>query len=358
MTASVEVTIDAVDADPVVTFWQAALGYDRLYERDPYIVLGPPHGDARPRLVIQRVPSVTPDKTPVHIDLRVDDPDAEVARLQALGATVEWVVDETPRRLHPLDDHGGSAGHAVLRMPRQEGRTPRMTRSRQGEVRGDRRGRARALDGVAPGQGARGARPGLRRGRRSCSTRPAIGAGPSGIACGVIRNNYFQPAMRELMAHSVGVWESDPEAFHYHPVGYMQIAPEVMHADVAQIHQEQQRHRVPVRADRGRGGLPRCTCRACSTTGRRRTSRPCSTRRRAGTRTTCRRWTGLAGEGRSRSGCRSSRPSGCRAPRGRRRGERASRPIRATSCASRWSWPRVRGSGTSGTCWTCPRPCP
>jgi glycine/D-amino acid oxidase-like deaminating enzyme len=33
-----------------------------------------------------------------------------------------------------------------------------------------------------------------------------IGAGASGVACGVIRNNYFQPAMRELMAHSVGVW--------------------------------------------------------------------------------------------------------------------------------------------------------
>jgi FAD dependent oxidoreductase len=66
-----------------------------------------------------------------------------------------------------------------------------------------------------------------------------IGAGPSGLACGVIRNNYFQPAMRELMAHSVEVWESDPEAFHYHPVGYLQIAPEVMHGDVAQIHEEQ-----------------------------------------------------------------------------------------------------------------------
>ena len=26
------------------------------------------------------------------------------------------------------------------------------------------------------------------------------GAGPAGIACGVVRNNYFQPAMRELMA--------------------------------------------------------------------------------------------------------------------------------------------------------------
>ena len=30
-----------------------------------------------------------------------------------------------------------------------------------------------------------------------------LAAGASGIACGVIRNNYFQPAMRKLMAHSV-----------------------------------------------------------------------------------------------------------------------------------------------------------
>jgi glycine/D-amino acid oxidase-like deaminating enzyme len=67
-----------------------------------------------------------------------------------------------------------------------------------------------------------------------------VGAGASGVACGVIRNNYFQPAMRELMAHSVDIWESDPEAFSYHPVGYLQIAPEVMRADVGQIYAEQQ----------------------------------------------------------------------------------------------------------------------
>ena len=66
-----------------------------------------------------------------------------------------------------------------------------------------------------------------------------VGAGPSGIACGVIRNNYFQPAMRELMAHSVQVWESDVDVFHYHPIGYLQIAPEVMRADVAQIYEQQ-----------------------------------------------------------------------------------------------------------------------
>ena len=62
-----------------------------------------------------------------------------------------------------------------------------------------------------------------------------IAAGASGIACGVIRNNYFQPAMRELMAECVAVWESDPKAFSYHPVGYMQISPEAMHRDVAEI---------------------------------------------------------------------------------------------------------------------------
>jgi methylglutamate dehydrogenase subunit A len=68
----------------------------------------------------------------------------------------------------------------------------------------------------------------------------AIGAGASGIACGVVRNNYFQPAMRELMAHSVSVWESDPEAFAFNPVGYMQIAPATMGEDVAKIFSEQQ----------------------------------------------------------------------------------------------------------------------
>jgi len=67
----------------------------------------------------------------------------------------------------------------------------------------------------------------------------AIGAGASGIACGVVRNNYFQPAMRELMAQCVEVWESDPTTYSYHPVGYMQISPEAMHEDVAAIAAQQ-----------------------------------------------------------------------------------------------------------------------
>ena len=68
----------------------------------------------------------------------------------------------------------------------------------------------------------------------------SIGAGASGIACGVVRNNYFQPAMRELMAQCVDVWESDPKAYSYHPVGYMQISPESMRADIASIAEQQE----------------------------------------------------------------------------------------------------------------------
>ena len=67
-----------------------------------------------------------------------------------------------------------------------------------------------------------------------------IASGASGIACGVVRNNYYQPAMRELMAHSVSIWETDPESYSYHPVGYMQISCESMHEDVASIYEQQQ----------------------------------------------------------------------------------------------------------------------
>ena len=83
-----------------------------------------------------------------------------------------------------------------------------------------------------------------------------IAAGASGIACGVVRNNYFQPAMRNLMAHSVEVWESDPKAFSYHPVGYMQISCEPMREDVGQIFSEQQNIGFRVTCTDSEGSTP------------------------------------------------------------------------------------------------------
>ncbi len=97
VTASIEVTMDAVDVETTVAFWQAALGYERMYDRDPFVVLGPPAGDYRPRVLVQRVDALPAGKAPVHLDLRVDDPEAEVARLVRLGATVRWEVDERER---------------------------------------------------------------------------------------------------------------------------------------------------------------------------------------------------------------------------------------------------------------------
>src|ERR671922_2962324 len=58
------------------------------------------------------------------------------------------------------------------------------------------------------------------------------GAGASGIACGVVRNNYFQPAMSELMQACVEVWESDASAYAYNPVGYIALGPSVEQSDL------------------------------------------------------------------------------------------------------------------------------
>src|ERR687896_974818 len=67
------------------------------------------------------------------------------------------------------------------------------------------------------------------------------GAGASGIACGVVRNNYFQPAMSELMQACVEVWESDPAAYAYNPVGYVALGASVQEDDLAATFERQER---------------------------------------------------------------------------------------------------------------------
>ncbi len=67
------------------------------------------------------------------------------------------------------------------------------------------------------------------------------GAGASGIACGVVRNNYFQPAMSELMQACVEVWESDPEAYAYNAVGYIALGAAVQEADLSETYSRQER---------------------------------------------------------------------------------------------------------------------
>ena len=56
-----------------------------------------------------------------------------------------------------------------------------------------------------------------------------------------MRNNYFQPAMAELMAACVEIWESDPEALHYHGTGYIALGPAAQESDLVEVHERHQR---------------------------------------------------------------------------------------------------------------------
>jgi methylglutamate dehydrogenase subunit A len=68
-----------------------------------------------------------------------------------------------------------------------------------------------------------------------------VAAGASGIACGVVRNNYFQPAMSELMLACVEIWESDPETFRYHGTGYIALGDGEQEADLVSVGERQER---------------------------------------------------------------------------------------------------------------------
>jgi hypothetical protein len=102
------VVVDCADPEPVATFWAAALGWRRTHVSADggEIVLEPPAGSPEdgvaPDLLFIRVPDPTPGKRRLHLDLRPSgDQAAEVARLEALGATradvgqdegASWVV--------------------------------------------------------------------------------------------------------------------------------------------------------------------------------------------------------------------------------------------------------------------------
>ena len=93
------IIIDCDDLDRGVAFWSGALGAGIGHREDPYVVL-----DARPgglSIGLQRVPEPKTAKSRVHLDMQSDDVEAEVARLEALGARRQaraesWWVMEDP----------------------------------------------------------------------------------------------------------------------------------------------------------------------------------------------------------------------------------------------------------------------
>jgi methylglutamate dehydrogenase subunit A len=68
-----------------------------------------------------------------------------------------------------------------------------------------------------------------------------VAAGASGIACGIVRNNYFQPAMSELMAACVDIWEANAQALRFHQAGYVALGPAVQNEDLTEVFERHQR---------------------------------------------------------------------------------------------------------------------
>jgi glycine/D-amino acid oxidase-like deaminating enzyme len=72
-----------------------------------------------------------------------------------------------------------------------------------------------------------------------------VAAGASGIACGIVRNNYFQPAMGELMAACVEIWEEYAAELSYHPSGYIALGPANQEGDLTEVFERHERIGYP-----------------------------------------------------------------------------------------------------------------
>jgi predicted enzyme related to lactoylglutathione lyase len=95
-------TVDSHDPRTVGRFWSAALDWPILFESDDEVLIAP-FEERRPGVfpvLFFRNPDAKRVKNRWHFDLAPDDQEAEVGRLEALGARrvdigqgdVEWVV--------------------------------------------------------------------------------------------------------------------------------------------------------------------------------------------------------------------------------------------------------------------------
>jgi catechol 2,3-dioxygenase-like lactoylglutathione lyase family enzyme len=123
VTLTYEIVVDCADPAMVGQFWAAALGYREADVPEGYASwdqFDAEHGvepntgwdcydpeGQKPRIFFQRVPEPKTVKNRLHLDLKVADVDAEVERLEALGATVLRPVEQNGDRwIVMLDPEG------------------------------------------------------------------------------------------------------------------------------------------------------------------------------------------------------------------------------------------------------------
>lgn len=83
----IQVNIDCADPARLREFYCNALGYEPFGEFGNYVSCVPAGDDVGLKIIFQRVPESKTAKNRVHLDLIVDDVEAEAARFVTLGAT-------------------------------------------------------------------------------------------------------------------------------------------------------------------------------------------------------------------------------------------------------------------------------
>jgi hypothetical protein len=83
--ANVDIVIDCADAGAAAELWAEALGYRRGGRYEQYFILLP-RSAGHPPVLLQAVSEPKGGKNRVHLDIRAPDVEAEVRRLECLGA--------------------------------------------------------------------------------------------------------------------------------------------------------------------------------------------------------------------------------------------------------------------------------
>lgn len=83
--ATIGLVLDRAAAEALGRFWEQALGLRRLGAAGAYVLLASPSG-ALPRFLLQRVGEAKTAKNRMHLDIETPDVDAEVERLEGIGA--------------------------------------------------------------------------------------------------------------------------------------------------------------------------------------------------------------------------------------------------------------------------------
>ncbi|MDJ0960907.1 MAG: VOC family protein [Acidimicrobiia bacterium] len=103
------IVVDCIEPAALGRWWAELLGWRITFEEPDEVVLEPPEGSPEdgvsPDILFIRVPEPKQVKNRIHLDLRPEDQEAEVARAETLGAQrvdvgqtddVTWVVMADP----------------------------------------------------------------------------------------------------------------------------------------------------------------------------------------------------------------------------------------------------------------------